>query len=123
MLTAGFLEAGEGVPTLSPDLTSGPGADLAFFNHIPQVVLTAVVMERQVGAFQHPQQLGLVALEALEDVIEGWAGRFGGAQGLEAGGDVGFGHGVRMLTVGPQVSIEEPDLLPHPGDGPPVRVV
>ena len=122
MLTAGFLEAGEGIPTLSPDLAAGPGADLAFLDHVPQVVLAAVVVERQVGAFQHPQELGLITLETLEDVIEGFAGGFGGAQGLEAGGDLGFGRRVRMLTVGLQVPIEEPNLLPHPGDGSPVRV-
>ena len=123
MFTAGFLEAGEGVPTLSPDLAAGPGADLAFFNHVPQVVLATVVVQRQVGTLQHPQELGLITLQALEDVIERFAGGFGGAQRLEARGELGFGRRVGMLAVGLQVPIEEPHLLPHPGNSPPVRVV
>jgi hypothetical protein len=123
MFAASLLEAGEGVPTLSPDLVAGPGADLAFFDHVPQVVLTAVVVERQVGAFQHSQQPGLVTLEALQHAVKGFAGGFGGAQSFKAGGDLGFGHRVGMLTVGLQVLIEKPDLLLHPGGGLPVRVV
>jgi hypothetical protein len=51
-------------------LAAGPGADLAFLDHVPQVGLAAVVVDRQVGALEHPQQFGLVALETVQDVIE-----------------------------------------------------
>ena len=123
MFTAGFLEAGEGVATLSPDLTPSTGADLAFFHPVSQIVLTAVVMKRQVGAVQHPQQFGLLALEPPQHLIERFAGRCRGAQGLEAAGNAGFNGGVGSLPVGFQVPIQSPDLLPDPGDGLPVRLV
>jgi len=75
------------------------------------------------GGFQHPQQFGLVALEAVQDLIERFAGGFRGAQRLEAGGDPVFGRRVGMPAAGLQVPIQEPDLLPHPGDGAPVRLI
>ena len=55
LFAAGLLEAGEGVAALSPDLAAGPGTDVAFFDDIAQIGLAAVVVERQVGARQHPQ--------------------------------------------------------------------
>jgi hypothetical protein len=32
-----------------------PGADVPFLDHVPQVGLAAVVVDRQVGALQHPE--------------------------------------------------------------------
>ena len=77
-------------------------------------------MDRQVGAFQHPEQFGLVALEPLQDLIERFAGRFRGAQRFKAGGDPVLGRRLGMPAVGLQVPIQEPDLPAHPGDGAPV---
>ena len=73
LFAAGLLEAGEGVAALAPDRAAGPGADLAFLNHVPQVGLAAVVVDRPVGALEHPQQFGLVALETVQDLIKRFA--------------------------------------------------
>ena len=55
LFAAGLLEAGEGVAASSPVRAAGAGADVAFLHHIAQVGLAAVVVDRQVGALQHPE--------------------------------------------------------------------
>lgn len=66
MLAAGFLEAGEGVGTLSPEVAAGAGANLAFFHHVPQIVLAVVVAIRGVPA-PGAVRLGCAGIPAAPD--------------------------------------------------------
>jgi len=120
VFAAGLFQADEGIATSSPVLAAGAGADLALLDHVAQVVLAAVVMQGQIRVVQHPQQFVPVALEALEDWMERFAGGDRGAQGVELGVDRGFGRRRRLLPVGRQVPIQRPDLLLDPGNGLPV---
>jgi hypothetical protein len=49
VLTADFLEAGEGVATLSAEVAEGTGTDFAFLNLYAYVVLGEVVVQEQLG--------------------------------------------------------------------------
>ena len=123
MFPAGLLEADEGIPTASPGLTAGAGTDLALLHHVPEVVLAAVVVQRQVRVVQHPQQFVAGALEAAQPLIERFAGRDRRAQRIQLSVDDVFRYWVRLLTVGRQRSIEGPHLLLDPINRLPVGVV
>ena len=99
LFAAGLLEAGEGVAASAPVRAAGSGADVAVLHDVPQVGLAAVVVDRPVGALQHPQPFGLVALEPLQDLIERFAGRFRGAQRFEVRSDPVFGRRVGVTAI------------------------
>ena len=46
LFAAGLLEAGKGVAALTPDRAAGAGADFALLDHVAQVGLAAVVVDR-----------------------------------------------------------------------------
>ena len=101
---------------------------------VPALILRFLTMSRmsfslrllcsgQIRVIQHPQQFVPVALEALEDLIERFAGGDRSAQGVELGVDGGFRRRGGQRAIGIQVPIEGPDLLPNPGNGDPIRLV
>jgi hypothetical protein len=65
----------------------------------------------------------LSARDGAKDGARGLAGGWGGARRLEDDRDSVFGGRIGGLPAGRRVLIEEPNPLPHPGDGPPIRVV
>ena len=49
--SAGFLEAGEGIPTTSSSIAAGPTADLVFLYVIADIPLTTVGVKGDIRAF------------------------------------------------------------------------
>ena len=83
-LSAGFLEAGEGIPTASSSIAAGPTTDLVFLYVIADISLTTVGVKGDIGALQNQEQFGLIAMDSLEGLIEGLKTCFLGEDRIEA---------------------------------------
>lgn len=68
--SAGFLEAGEGIPTASSGIAAGPTADLVFLDVVTNIALTPVGVKGDIGALQDQEQFGLIAMNPLEGLVE-----------------------------------------------------
>src|SRR3954465_6120461 len=69
-LGAGLGQAEEGVAAVAAQVAAGAAADLAAGDLGADVVLRSVGVQRDLRAVQHPQQLRLVGVQALEQAVE-----------------------------------------------------
>jgi hypothetical protein len=54
-LSTGPLQAHEGIPTASPQVTSGPATDLAFLDGIAKIPFTPIGVQHNVWPVQHQE--------------------------------------------------------------------
>lgn len=69
-LTAGFLQAGEGIATASTEVAAGAAADFAFFHVVAHIPFAAIGVQRDVRPFQRQQQLCFVLTQAPEQLVQ-----------------------------------------------------
>lgn len=69
-LSAGFHQAEQDVPSLAAGLSDGSARDLAFDDDRPDVVFGPIGVERNFGAVQHPQQVGLLLAQPTQQLVE-----------------------------------------------------
>ena len=69
-LGTGLGEAAEGIAAIAPCIAAGSDADFATDHLTTDVVLGAVGMQWDFRPLQHPQQLGLVGMEPLQQSIQ-----------------------------------------------------
>ena len=110
-LSAGFLEAGEGIPAAASRIAAGPTADLVFLDVIADIRLTAVGVKRDIGVVQNQQEFGLIAMDSLEGLVEGLKARSLGKDRIEAGLEFLFVFRLGVRFVGLEFGIERPDLI------------
>jgi hypothetical protein len=77
---------------LSADFTAGAAADFTLFHVFTDIALAAVGVQGDFGALEHQQQLGIVLIQALEQLIERLAASFLAKHSIEAlrQGTLGF---------------------------------
>ena len=63
-------EAQEGIAAITAGIAACPGADLPARDLTADVVLRAIGVERDLRAFQHHQQLGLVGMQPRQQAIQ-----------------------------------------------------
>ena len=66
-----FCQAEERVAAVSPDIASGPTANLALRDLAANVIFRAVGVKGNFRPFEHQQQFGLIGMEALKQSVEG----------------------------------------------------
>src|SRR5438132_9120269 len=70
-LGTGLGEGEEGIAAVTPDITARATTDLAPGDVAADVVLRPIGVQRNLGPFEHHQQLGLVGVEPREQTVEG----------------------------------------------------
>ena len=70
-LSTGPLQAHEGIPTASPQVTSGPATDLAFLDGIAKIPFTPIGVQHNVWPVQYQKQLRFIALDPPECLVQG----------------------------------------------------
>lgn len=79
LFAAGLFEASEGIAAPPAGGAAGRATDLAFFDVLADITLGSVVVKRDLGALEGPQQLGAASVQALERLVEALKASLGGA--------------------------------------------
>ena len=88
-------------------------ADFAFFHVVTNVAFTQIVLQRDVRTRENQQQLGLIAVQALQSLIQGCEAGPGGAQRVESRLNVDFVLLSGRLLVGFQLGVQFPYFAAH----------
>src|SRR5262249_36538052 len=102
-LCAGLGETEEGVAAVSASIGAGATTDLALDDVAADVVLGAVGVERDVRAVEHPQQHGLVGMQASEQSVARDEAGSAFEDLVEAGPQGGLAERRRIAAVGLEV--------------------
>jgi hypothetical protein len=70
LLRTGLGKTEEGVAAIPSKVAAGSAADFAACDMAADIVLGAVGMQRDLWPLQHPQQLGLVGMQPLQQSIQ-----------------------------------------------------
>lgn len=104
----GLFQAGEGIACAAAILGACGAGDFSFDHVLADVILAEVVVQGDVGSFEHEQQFGLVLVQALERLVQRLEVGLGLAQRIEALVDVAFGLGGGIELVGLELIVERP---------------
>ena len=117
MFATGFLQTGKRIPAFSSRFAAGAATDFSFFNVIPDISFTEVVMKGNPGLVQYSEQLLLVVPQTLQDLVESRIASFGATQLFKPGAYLICLSGLRIEFVILDIGVELPERLPDPVHG------
>src|SRR5215208_163421 len=99
-LGTGLGQAEEGVPAIASGVAAGSAADLAPGDLGADVVLRSVGVQRDLGAVEHSEQVGLVGVQPREQPVQGDETGPTPEEAVKAGAQLGPAAPGRLPPVG-----------------------